>query len=83
MGKDGLKLLISYMKMDPYHQHFPPCILGVNKHPQLLWELLPHCFRSQLIQNTVPLLSKLGKSKLPPNSLDRISGNKGPPRNSL
>lgn len=41
MGKDGLNLLISYMKMDPYRQHFPPLMLDVNKLPQLSGNCCP------------------------------------------
>lgn len=30
MGIDGLKLFISYMKMDPCYQYFPSLMLSIN-----------------------------------------------------
>lgn len=66
MGKDGSKLL-TYLKVDP-PPPFPLFILRIRRHSQPQEELLSHCFRSQLINTTVPLVSKLGQGKLPPDT---------------
>lgn len=64
MGKDGLKLLTSCLKMDPHHWHFP--VYGECQHiSQAPWELLLHCVRSQANPHGGALLSKLDKSKFP------------------
>lgn len=53
MDKDGLKLLTSYLKMDPYHQYFPQFMLSVNTHPRVSENCCPIASEAKIIHTVV------------------------------